>query len=137
MEFQETRSIILFDKFKLSIPKNLTFHQDGDNGKRVLFITDSEENIIVSFDEEAQDCEENKDSRLNIGRFSFDDKSICQFRRDNASDRCAFFLIKIADKSGSPLCLIGQMVVKADYRWSGDDVEPVLKNLLECVTVNK
>jgi len=137
MELQETRSIILFDKFKLSIPKSLTIHQDGDKGKRVLFITDSEENVIVSFDEDVQGCEENKGSRLNIKNFSLNDKSICQFRVDNASDRCAFFLIKISDRSELPLCLIGQMVVKADYRWSGDDVEPVLKNLLDCVTVNK
>ena len=36
MELQETRSIILFDKFKLSIPKNLTFHQDGDDVEPVL-----------------------------------------------------------------------------------------------------
>ena len=137
MELQETRSIILFDKFKLSLPKSLTFHQDGDKGKRVLFITDSEENVIVSFDEEVQDCEENKDSLLNIKRFSLNDKSIYQFQGDSASNRCAFFLIKIVDCSELPLCLIGQMVVGADYSWSGDDVEPVLKNFLDCVTVNK
>ena len=139
MELQENTSIILFDRFKLSIPKSLIFHQDGDKGKRVLFITDSEEEVIVSFDEETQDCDNydvGMDGSAKLNHFSVDGKSIDQFRNVGISDRCAFFLIKIANWSEKPLCLIGQMVVGADHIWHDGEVEPVLKKLLDCVTIN-
>jgi hypothetical protein len=136
MKLQSNERIRLFDKFSLIIPKKLKYHMDGVSGHRVLFVTDQEETINISFEEGMRMSDVLSDTNENapkvVHRCCRAGKYIHQ--RHSNIERCVFFHIELEDDDGKTLYLPGQMVVSENYQWS-DGVEPVLLNLLEGIDV--
>ena len=51
MAQQKPARISVFDRYSLIIPPELKHRMDGLPGKRVVFITDAEEHVLISFEE--------------------------------------------------------------------------------------
>ena len=144
MTLQPKTAVSLFDTFSLTIPSKLKYHADGLPGKRVLFLTDSAESFIISFEEgmKMMDMMPNHPEESPMVSFQCckDGKYIHQRRTDpkyrQGIGSFAFFHIELEDDNGSTLHLPGQMTAKAGYQWS-DGVEPVLLDILNGITVCK
>ena len=130
--------IRLFDKYSILVPPKHKWHQDGVVGNRCLFIADSKETFNVSFEEGMQMMDMVPDNKNGEPTVSYlcrkEGKYIHLKRNKNGKINCAFFHIELTDKDGNVLCLPGQIVAYADYKWS-DGVEPVLLNLLEGISL--
>ena len=142
MSLQQKSAVRMFGKYSLVIPPKLKFHQDGVPGKRVLFITDYDENFIVSFEEGMRLLDMVDDHPEEKPTISFqcckDDKYIHQRRTDpryrQDLGNWAFFHMELDDNDGSTLHVPGQMTAKAGYQWS-DGIEPILMELLDGISV--
>ena len=132
------KTIRLFDKYNLAIPTQLKCHEDGIPGRRVLFISDSKDNFNVSFEEGMNLMDMLPDVVDNIPTVSYQYRKggkYIHLRRNHCGRVVyAFFHIELLDADGKMLCLPGQMVVDADYKWS-DGIEPVLIELMEGLIV--
>lgn len=144
LTLEPKKTISLFDKYSLVIPPTLKWHEDGPPGKRVLFLTDSAESFIISFEEgmKMMDMMPNHPEESPMVSFQCckDGKRIHQIRSDPQKRKgignYAFFHIELEDDDGSTLYLPGLMTAKAEYQWS-DGVEPVLLDILNGIAVCK
>lgn len=138
MAIHSCPTVDVFDKYRFTLPPGLKWHRDGQAGSRVLFITDSKERFIVSFEEEMQTMNMPDDSSAETATVCFqhcrDGKYIHLKRNSVGRISHAFFYIELQDDDGTRLHLSGQMVVTPDYQWS-DGIEPVLMQLLEGVSL--
>ncbi|MBQ8605682.1 MAG: hypothetical protein IJ408_03005 [Clostridia bacterium] len=135
---QTNKQIKLFDRFKFNALPKLRYHTDEFQGDNGLFITDSKESFIVSFEKNMQMKDMIAEKSIDAQSVSFqcckDGKYIHERRGCNFSDRCAFFHIEFEDDDGKTLYLPGQIVVSVDYKWS-DGVEPILMKLVDSITL--
>lgn len=144
MTMKTNKTISLFDKYSLVIPPTLKWHEDGPPGKRVLFLMDSAESFIISFEEgmKMMDMTPNHPEESPMVSFQCckDGKYIHQRRTDpkyrQGIGSFAFFHIELDDDNGGTRYLPGQMTAKAGYQWT-DGVEPLLMELLEGIAVCK
>ena len=131
----------LFDKFTIESCEELNYHFDGQVGKRVLFIQNQSKDFLVSF-EEGMECFDLKENENNMVDFEFrnGDKYIHQRRtptdRDVRNGSFAFFHIELKTPTQEIVALPGQMVLLGDNAWI-EDVEPILKVLLEKIEISK
>lgn len=135
---QSSKTINLFDRYRLILPPALKHHQDGLPGKRVLFITDCDESFDISFEEDME-CRDLTAGGLDRERtVCFEHRSgdqyIHQRRIDRRSTSFAFFHIELKDSKGKTVCLPGQMIADQNYMWS-EDVEPILIKLLDGISI--
>ena len=140
MTMQANRTVSLFDKYSLVIPKGLKWSADGPPGQRVLFITDKKESFTVSFEEGMKPRDMTPDTDKSVPTVSYqcckDGKYIHQKRNTAGNMTYSYFHIELEDDDGKTLYLSGQIVVTDKYQWS-DGVEPVLLELLEGIAVCK
>lgn len=138
MTSQPKTVVRLFDKYSILVPPKHKWHQDGVAGSRCLFIADSKETFNVSFEEGMQMMDMVADNENGVPTVSYhcckEGKYIHLKRNKNGKITCAFFHIELTDKYGNVLCLPGQIVASADYKWS-EGIEPVLLNLLEGISI--
>jgi len=137
MMLTRTNKIVCpFDKYNLMIPKGFKCHSDSFLNKRLLFFTDDEERITISFEMEMplmdmiQSCFGGSETvsyqlREN-GRY-------VHFKRPKGG-RYAFFHIEIKDDRGKTLYLPGQMTVDEGYIWN-DGVEPVVVDIMKSLAI--
>ena len=135
---QSSKTINLFDRYRLILPPGLKYHQDGPLGKRVLFITDCDESFIISFEEDMECID------LTAGGLGREQTTCLENRCGNRYihqrriDRCrtsfAFFYIELKDSKGKAVCLPGQMTANQNYMWS-EEVEPILIKLLDSISL--
>lgn len=131
----------LFDKFTIESCKEFNYHFDGQVGKRVLFIQNQSKDFLVSF-EEGMECFDLKETESSMVDFEYrnGDKYIHQRRTSSyrdVRDGCfAFFHIELKTPTQETVALPGQMVLLAENVWV-EDVEPVLKVLLEKIEISK
>lgn len=131
----------LFDEFTIESCEELNYHFDGQVGKRVLFIQNQSKAFLVSF-EEGMECFDLKENENNMVDFEYQngDKYIHQRRtptdRDVRNGSFAFFHIEMKTPTQETVALPGQMVLLGENIWV-DDVEPVLKVLLEKIEISK
>ena len=131
----------LFDEFTIESCEELNYHFDGQVGKRVLFIQNQSKDYLVSF-EEGMECFDLKETENSMVDFEYrnDDKYIHQRRtptdRDVRNGSFAFFHIELKTPTQETVDLPGQMVLLGENVWV-EDVEPVLKMLLEKIDVSR
>ena len=131
----------LFDKFTIESCEELSYFFDGQVGKRVLFIQNQSKDYLVSF-EEGMECFDLKENENNMVDFEYrnGDKYIHQRRtptdRDVRNGSFAFFHIELKTPTQETVALPGQMVLLGENIWV-DDVEPILKMLLEKIAVSR
>jgi hypothetical protein len=131
----------LFDKFTIESCEELDYHFDGQVGKRVLFIQNQSKDFLVSF-EEGMECFDLKSTESSMVDFGYrnGDKYIHQRRtptdRDVRDGSFAFFRIELKTPTQETVALPGQMVLLGENVWV-EDVEPVLKVLLEKIEISK
>ena len=131
----------LFDEFTIESCEELNYHFDGQVGKRVLFIQNQSKDFLVSF-EEGMECFDLKETESSMVDFEYrnGDKYIHQRRtptdRDVRDGSFAFFHIELKTPTQETVALPGQMVLLGENVWV-EDVEPVLKMLLEKINVGK
>ena len=138
MVSQPKKVIRLFGKCTLAIPEKLNCHEDGIPGRRVVFLSDSQESFHVSFEEDMKLMD------MLPGLWENDLTVTYEYRKGNTyihqrrknSDRavCAFFHLELQDSDGTILYLPGQLVADASYKWS-EGIEPVLLELMDGLTV--
>lgn len=135
---QPSKTINLFDRYRLILPPRLNYHQDGLPGKRVLFITDCNKSFDISFEEdmECMDLTAGELDREQTTCFEYrsGDQYIHQRRIDRRSISFAFFHIELKDSKGKTVYLPGQMIAEQNYMWS-EDVEPILIKLLDGISI--
>ena len=143
MAQQKPAWISLFDRYSLIIPPELKHRMDGPPGKRVVFITDAEEHVLISFEENMACMDLTGASRDSMGKrieseHQSKDRYIHQLRTDPATrpgiGNYAFFHMEMPDETGELHILPGQMTAPCGYAWS-DGVEPVLIDLMNGLTV--
>ncbi len=128
-------TICLFDKWSLTVPDNLEFHQDGPMGKRVVFITDAKESFCISFEEGMLMLPQVQSDASSVSFQCRKGGKYIHLRRGNKGRvSFAFFHMELEDKDGRQHTLAGQMVISAHYQWC-DGVEPVLLEVLENISV--
>ena len=131
----------LFDKFTIESCEELNYHFDGQVGTRVLFIQNQSKDFLVSF-EEGMECFDLKEHVASMVDFEYrnDDKYIHERRtpmdKDVRGESYAFFHIELKTPTQETVALPGQMVLLGENVWV-EDVEPVLKVLLEKINVGK
>ena len=131
----------LFDKFTIKSCEELRYFFDGQVGKRVLFIQNQSKDYLVSF-EEGMECFDLRETESSMVDFEYrnGDKYIHQRRtprdRDVRDGSFAFFHIELKTPTQETVALPGQMVLLGENVWV-EDVEPVLKMLLEKIDVSE
>lgn len=134
------KTVNLFDKYRLTIPHRLKYHQDGIPGHRVLFISDEQETFTVSFEEEMEMMDMLPDTVSNCStvqhQCSKNGKYIHLKRNNGNLVVFTFFHMELADNKGGILYLPGQMVVNVDYTCA-DGIEPILMELLDGIEICK
>jgi len=135
---QSKKVIRLFGKCTIAIPEKLNCHKDGIPGRRVVFLSDSQESFNVSFEEDMKLMDMLPGLWENVPSVTYEYRKgntyIHQRRKNSDSAVCAFFHLELQDSDGKMLLLPGQMVVDNSFKWS-DGVEPVLMELLDGIAV--
>ena len=142
MSLQQNTMANIFGEYTLEIPQGLSYHVDGQAGKRVVFITDPDETFLVSFEEgmEMMDLLDfpHDNSPCVSSTWRSGSKYIHQKRTDPESRKdganFAFFHMEITDEKGKVHILPGQMTAPCGFKWA-DDVEPVLIAILNRLIV--
>ena len=131
----------LFDKFIIEACEELNYHFDGQVGKRVLFIQNQSKDFLVSF-EEGMECFDLRETESSMVDFEYRNGDKYIHQRRTPTDRAvrdgsfAFFHIELKTPTQETVALPGQMVLLGENVWV-EDVEPVLKMLLEKINVGK
>ena len=135
---QSKKAIRLFDKYTLAISEKLNCHEDGIPGRRVVFLSDSQESFLVSFEEDMKLMDMLPGLWENDLTVTYEYRKgntyIHQRRKNSDSAVCAFFHFELQDPDGTILYLPGQLVADASYKWS-EGIEPVLLELMDGLTV--
>jgi hypothetical protein len=130
-----------FDDFTIESCEELDYHFDGQVGTRVLFIQNQSKDYLVSF-EEGMECFDLKATESSMVDFEYrnEDKYIHERRTstdgDVRSESFAFFHIELKTSTQETVALPGQMVLLGENVWV-EDVEPVLKMLLEKIEISQ
>lgn len=130
---QATQTLSLFDRFSLVIPTELKCHQDGSDGRRVLFLTNRTRSFVISFEEGMQLLDMLPTQSNTLCFQCCKDGKYLHLRRD-VTDNHAFFHLELENAEGGTVYLPGQMTVSTGYQWS-DGIEPILLELLEGITL--
>ncbi len=132
----------MFDKFSLVIPPKLQHYTDGPIGRRVIFITDEKEEMVISFEEDMkcldmQDCNR-KDSAAVETEHRIGNKYLHQVKSLPKDVRkrqdIVYFHMEIPGENGEVRICPGQMLIHPALRQT-DGVEPVLIELLKGLSV--
>ena len=135
---QTNKQIKLFGKFNFDVLPKLKYHTDELQGDNSLFITDSKESFLISFEKDMHMkdmiAETSTDAQAVSFQCCISGKYIHERRGYSSSERYAFFHIELEDDDGKTLYLPGQIVVSVDYKWA-DSVEPILMKLVDSITL--
>ena len=139
---QLDKSVCMFDKFSLIIPSNHQYYMDGKRNHRVLFITDEQEDMLISFEEDMEcmdmlRCIRKKngvmESEYHTGnKYLHQTKQLAKETKRNKD--LVFFHMEVPDENGVMHVCPGQLLRTPDMQQK-DGVEPVLKEILEGLTV--
>lgn len=137
--FSQSKKVIrIFDKYTLAIPERLNCYEDCIPGRRVIFISDSQESFNVSFEEDMKLMDMLPGVYCNVPTVTYQcrrgDKYIHLKRIRTGRIVCAFFHMELPAPDGTILYLPGQLVADASYKWS-EGIEPVLLELMDGLTV--
>lgn len=137
MAVAQGASVNVFDRYRLHIPSELEYFEDGPPGKRVLFITDKTNRFLISFEEgmklidllpdRRDDASKIRYSYRTEGKYVHQKRTIPVYREGIGN--FAFFHFELEGDDGKMWYLPGQMTAPSGYEWA-ESVEPILMELL-------
>ncbi|MBQ7118099.1 MAG: hypothetical protein IJN88_07800 [Clostridia bacterium] len=135
---QTVKSRNLFDSFTILPFSSLLYNFDGPKGKRVLFIESEEKHFTLSFEEgmSCLDIRKGEKRPYTEAEYKNGKGYIHQLRIGEASN-FAFFHFEYHDREGKTYLLPGQMRGTEGYTWSESEVEPVLVEIMNSITLKE
>ena len=135
---QTVKSRNLFDTFTISPFSCFRYNFDGPTGKRVLFIESEEKHFTLSF-EEGMSCLDirNGEKRPYTEAEYKNGKGYIHQLRIGETSNFVFFHFEYHDREGKTYLLPGQMRGTEGYTWSESEVEPVLVEIMNSITLNE
>lgn len=135
---QAVKSCNLFDSFTILPFSCFRYNFDGPTGKRVLFIESEEKHFTLSF-EESMSCLDirNGEKRPYTEAEYKNGKGYIHQLRIGESSNFAFFHFEYHDREGKKYLLPGQMRGTEGYTWSESEVEPVLVEIMNSITLKQ
>ena len=135
---QAVKSRNLFDSFTISPCSCFRYNFDGPTGKRVLFIESEEKHFTLSFEEGMSCLDVRKGEKRPYTEAEYKNGRgyIHQLRIGEASN-FAFFHFEYHDREGKTYLLPGQMRGTEGYTWSESEVEPVLVEIMNSITIKE
>lgn len=135
---QTVKSRNLFDTFTISPFSCFRYNFDGPTGKRVLFIESKEKQFTLSFEEGMSCLDVRKGEKRPYTEAEYKNGKgyIHQLRIGEASN-FAFFHFEYHDREGKTYLLPGQMRGTEGYTWSESEVEPVLVEIMNSITLKE
>lgn len=133
--FTITENYRLFDIFTIKSLQDFTYNFDGPVGKRVLFMENKDNGMLISFEEGAECLDMKpmvsfscKEAEL-ISEAGF----IHQLRIAELP-HFAYFHFEYPVSDRNALILPGQLFAKEGYTWSEHEVEPILVELMNSLS---
>lgn len=128
----------LFDRFTILPFNGFRYNFDGPMGKRVLFIESEEKHFTLSF-EEGMTCLDVRSSerRPHTEAEYKNGKGYIHQLRIGETSNFVFFHFEYHDREGKTYLLPGQMRGKEGYTWSDSEVEPILVEIMNSITLNE
>ncbi len=128
----------LFDTFTISPFSCFRYNFDGPTGKRVLFIESEEKHFTLSFEEGMTCLDVRTSERRPHTEAEYENGRgyIHQLRLRDVSN-FVFFHFEYHDSRGKTYLLPGQMRCKEGYTWSESEVEPILVEIMNSITLNE
>lgn len=128
----------LFDTFTISPFSCFRYNFDGPTGKRVLFIESEEKHFTLSF-EEGMTCLDvrNSERRPHTEAEYVNGRGYIHQLRIRDVSNFVFFHFEYHDSEGKTYLLPGQMRGKEGYTWSDSEVEPVLVEIMNSITLSE
>lgn len=135
---QAVKSRILFDSFTISPCSCFRYNFDGPEGKRVLFIESEEKHFTLSF-EEGMSCLDvrNGEKRPYTEAEYKNGRGYIHQLRIGETSNFVFFHFEYHDREGKTYLLPGQMRGREGYTWSESEVEPVLVEIMNSITLKE
>ena len=133
--FTITENYRLFDIFTIKSLQGFTYNFDGPVGKRVLFMENKDNGMLISF-EEGAGCLDMKP----MVSFSckeaelISEAGFIHQRRIAELPHFAYFHFEYPVSDRKALMLSGQLMAEEGYTWSADGVEPILEKLLNSIS---
>lgn len=128
----------LFDTFTISPFSCFRYNFDGPTGKRVLFIESEEKHFALSFEEGMTCLDVRSSERRPHTEAEYENGKgyIHQLRLMDVSN-FVFFHFEYHDSRGKTYLLPGQMRGTEGYTWSESEVEPILVEIMNSITLNE
>lgn len=128
----------LFDSFTILPFRGFRYNFDGPTGKRVLFIESEEKHFALSFEEGMTCLDVRSSERRPHTEAEYENGRgyIHQLRIRDVSN-FVFFHFEYHDSRGKTYLLPGQMRGKEGYTWSESEVEPILVEIMNSITLNE
>ena len=128
----------LFDTFTISPFSCFRYNFDGPTGKRVLFIESEEKHFTLSFEEGMTCLDVRSSERRPHTEAEYENSKgyIHQLRIRDVSN-FVFFHFEYHDSEGKTYLLPGQMRGKEGYTWSESEVEPILVEIMNSISLNE
>ncbi|MBQ6873147.1 MAG: hypothetical protein IJO24_02440 [Clostridia bacterium] len=135
---QAVKSRNLFDSFTISPCSCFRYNFDGPTGRRVLFIESEEKYFTLSF-EEGMSCLDirNGEKRPYTEAEYKNGKGYIHQLRIGETSNFVFFHFEYHDSRGKTYLLPGQMRGKEGYTWSESEVEPILVEIMNSITLKE
>lgn len=135
---EEVKSRNLFDTFTISPFSYFRYNFDGPTGKRVLFIESEEKHFALSF-EEGMTCLDVRTSerRPHMEAEYVNGRGYIHQLRIRDVSNFVFFHFEYHDSEGKTYLLPGQLRGKEGYTWSESEVEPILVEIMNSITINE
>ncbi len=128
----------LFDRFTILPFNGFRYNFDGPTGKRVLLIESEEKHFTLSFEEDMTclDIRNGEKRPCSESEYKNARGYIHQLRIRDISN-FVFFHFEYHDSEGKTYFLPGQMRGKEGYTWSESEVEPILVEIMNSITLNE
>ena len=128
--------LCIFNGFRFPLLPGMSYMMDGKPGRRTLFITDEDENIIISFEQgmKCLDISFQREARTPIySEYRMDNKYLHQQKLLSTDEKVLKdwigFRMEITDDDGTVYTCPGQLSLSSKHRQM-DGVEPILIKLL-------
>lgn len=143
LDYSISENMFIFNGFQFPILTGMNYMMDGSPGQRVLFISDMNENIIISF-EQGMECLDITNAKIDgtacvHSEYRQDNKYLHQLKLlsgDKVFKNHIYFHMEIIDNIGAVHICPGQMILSANFK-QADKIEPILIKLLNGFAVSK
>lgn len=141
---RSSEAFCVFNDFEIPMLPAMNYCMDGLPGRRVLFISEESETVVISF-EQGMECLDIFAAEKGVGEafhseYRLDNKYLHQLKlKRNGKEglsKLVYFRIEITDEEGMVHICPGQMLVSEEYKLKAG-IEPILVDLMSGIAVRK